>query len=290
MPPAYTALVNPISGGGRAPSVWTPIAAALAERGIHVTVEATRSAAHATAVAAAAAARGDVVIAVGGDGLARDVATGVSDRGATMAIVPAGRGNDFARKLALPTDTAGLVAMLAAGATRTIDVIEAAGQTILGNVYVGLDSVANAAINSNRWLPGLLVYRLAPVGAMLRWRAPTFTLDIDGTTSSARLHGVVIANSGRYGHGLDIVPSAELHDGLLDVLTIADGPRRKIVKFMSQAKTGAHVHSEDVSVLRTTQITVDADRAVPVYADGDHLGELPMSVTIKPAALDVVVP
>ena len=180
--------------------------------------------------------------------------------------------------------------MLAGGATRTIDVIEAAGQTILGNVYVGLDSVANAAINSNRWLPGLLVYRLAPVGAMLRWRAPTFTLDIDGTTSSARLHGVVIANSGRYGHGLDIVPSAELHDGLLDVLTIADGPRRKIVKFMSQAKTGAHVHSEDVSVQRTTQITVDADRAVPVYADGDHLGELPMSVTIKPAALDIVVP
>ncbi len=290
MPVTYAALINPISGGGRALPVWAPIAASLAAQGIQATVETTRSTEHAVSAAAVAAARGDVVIAVGGDGLARDVANGVSGRGAAMAIVPAGRGNDFARKLALPTDTAGLVAMLAAGATRTVDVIEAAGQTVLGNVYVGLDSVANQAINNNRWLPGLLVYRLAPVGAMLRWTAPIFTLEVDGATSSARLHGVVIANSGRYGHGLDIVPSADLHDGLLDVLTIADGPRRKIVKFMSQAKTGAHVHSAAVSVRRTTQITVTADRAVPVYADGDHLGALPISVTIKPAALDIVVP
>lgn len=287
--PSYTALVNPISGGGRALSIWRPIAQALAAQGIQVTVETTRSAAHAVESAAAAAARGDVVIAVGGDGLARDVANGVLGTGVAMAIVPAGRGNDFARKLALPTDTAGLAAMLAAGATRTIDVIEAAGQTVLGNVYVGLDSVANEAINNNRWLPGLLVYRLAPVSAMLRWKAPTFTIEVDGTTTSARLHGVVIANSGRYGHGLDIVPSAELHDGQLDVMTIADGPRHKIVKFMSQAKTGAHVHSDDVTVTRTTQITVSADRAVPVYADGDHLGPLPMIVTIKAAALEVVV-
>lgn len=290
MTPAYTALVNPISGGGRAATVWAPIARALAGRGVHVTVETTRSAAHAVDAAATGAARGDVVIAVGGDGLARDVANGVVRAGGAMAIVPAGRGNDFARKLALPTDTAGLVAMLAAGATRTVDVIEAAGQTVLGNVYVGLDSVANEAINNNRRLPGLLVYRLAPVGAMLRWTAPTFTLEIDGTTSSARLHGVVIANSGRYGHGLDIVPSADLHDGQLDVLTIADGPRRKIVKFMSQAKTGAHVHSDDVTVTRTTRITVRADRDVPVYADGDHLGALPMSVTVRPAALSMVIP
>ncbi|HEV7203450.1 MAG TPA: diacylglycerol kinase family protein [Jatrophihabitans sp.] len=288
--PTYTALVNPISGGGHALSIWTPIAQSLAAQGIRVTVETTRSAAHAVEAAATAAARGDTVIAVGGDGLARDVANGVTGTGAAMAIVPAGRGNDFARKLALPTDPAGLTAMLATGVTRTIDVIEAAGQTVLGNVYVGLDSVANEAINNNRWLPGLLVYRLAPVSAMLRWKAPIFTLDVDGASTSARLHGVVIANSGRYGHGLDIVPSAELHDGQLDVLTIADGPRHKIVKFMSQAKTGAHVHSDDVTVTRTTQITVAADRAVPVYADGDHLGPLPMSVTIRAAALEIVVP
>lgn len=288
-----TALINPISGGGHAAEIWRPIADRLAARGLAPTVEVTQSQQHAVDTARAAAERGDVVIAVGGDGLVRDVACGVVPAGGTMAIVPAGRGNDLARKLELSHDPEVLADMLAAGTVQTYDVIEPVGTStpvVLGNVYVGIDSVSNKAINDNRWLPGLLVYRLAPVGTILRWHAPTFTVECDGESTTLAAHSVVVANSGAYGHGLKIVPSAELDDRLLDVMTVADGPRRKVVKFMSQAKDGSHVESDTVTVRRATAVTISADRAVPVFADGDYLGELPISMTVRPAALKLLMP
>ncbi len=288
--PTYTALINPIAGGGHALRVWRPIADLLAARGVEVSEVRTRGTQHAIDTAAERAHRGETVIAVGGDGLVREVAAGVFGSGNAMAIVPAGRGNDLARKLDLPTTTGALTAMLEAGRTRRVDVIEAAGQVVLGNVYVGIDSVATEAINNTRWLPGRLVYRLAPVGAILRWQAPEFRLSTPDWSMKRTLHQVVVANSGRYGYGLNIVPSARMDDGKLDVLTVGNAPKRKVVKFINKAKTGQHLDSDEVEVRTTTEITLDADSAVPVHADGDYLGDLPVTVRLHPAALDLVVP
>jgi len=286
----YTALINPISGGGKAQEVWKPVAAELALRGVNPTVEITQSQKHAVQAARDAAERGDIVIAVGGDGLARDAACGVVPAGGVLAIVPAGRGNDLARKLGLPSEPGDLAALLADGEVRHFDSIEAAGQVVLGNVYVGIDSVSNQAINDNRWLPGLLVYRLAPIGAIMSWSAPTFTVKSDGEGVSLAAHSVVVANSGAYGHGLQIVPSAVLDDGWLDVMTVADGPRRKVVSFMSKAKDGTHVESETVTVRRAKTVTISADRAVPVFADGDYLSELPVTIAVRPGGLKLLAP
>lgn len=287
---SLTALINPISGGGHANDIWRPVAERLAALQVTPIVEVTQSQEHAVQAARAAAERGDVVVAVGGDGLVRDVACGVVPVGGTMAIVPAGRGNDLARKLELSHDPEALAGMLAGTTVRSFDLIEAAGQVVLGNVYVGIDSVSNKAINDNRWLPGLLVYRLAPVGAILSWHAPTFTVECDGESRTLAAHSVVVANSGAYGHGLKIVPSAALDDGLLDVMTVADGPRRKIVKFMSQAKDGSHVESSTVTVRRARAVTISADRAVPVFADGDYLAEMPITMSVRPSALKLLMP
>ena len=100
----------------------------------------------------------------------------------------------------------------------------------------------------------------------------------------------MVANSGAYGHGLKIVPSAEPDDGVLDVMTVADGPRRKIVTFMSQAKDGSHVRSDSVTVRRARTVTISADRAVPVFADGDYLAEMPISIGVRPGALKLLMP
>src|SRR5665647_829241 len=70
---SFTALVNPISGGGRAARHWAPIAERIRHAGATVREEITHSREHAIELATAAAAEGDVVVAVGGDGLVRDV-------------------------------------------------------------------------------------------------------------------------------------------------------------------------------------------------------------------------
>jgi diacylglycerol kinase (ATP) len=289
---SFTALINPVSGGGVAPRRWNALVDRLASVGAPVTVELTRGREHATEAAAAAALRGDVVVAVGGDGLARDAAAGIVAAGASaagaagvLAIIPAGRGNDLARKLGLPHDPAAQCDLLLNAAARPVDAIEAGGQLALGNVYMGIDSTANAIINGNRWMPGALLYRLAPVQVILTWKPPAYTIVADGQKITTRAHTVVVANSGAYGRGLRIVPHAKLDDGMLDVLIVGVGPKRQIASFMAQAKRGTHVHRPEVRIIKAREISVETDRPVPVGIDGEDLGHTPCTMRIRPAAL-----
>lgn len=287
---AFTALVNPISGDTGAAAAWAPVQRLLAGAGAAAAVVTTRSADHAQRCARDAAARGDVVVAVGGDGLIRDAAGGVVAAGGegALSILPAGRGNDLARALRLPAAPDALAGLLLDAPVRRIDVLEVGGVVVPGNVYAGIDAVATRIINRSRWLPGLLSYRLAPARAAMGWRPPTYTVTVDGETRKVRAHTVVVANSGAYGHGLRIVPTAQLDDGRLDVLVVGAGPLTALARFMSQARTGSHVERPEVELTTGLEVTVDANRPVPLCADGDEIGHLPATIRIRPAALPLL--
>lgn len=288
----YTALVNPIAGGGRAIRRWAAVEALLTAAGARTATHHTRGREDAVAAAGRAAARGEVVVAAGGDGLVRDAVSGTAAHGALLGVVPGGRGNDLARVLGLPDAAPALARLLLALPTRVIDVLEVAGTdtVVPGNVYAGVDSVATAYINGARRVPPLLLYRLAPARALLTWRPPEFRLRLDGGTHRLRAHAVVVGNSGAYGHGLRMVPSARLDDGTAHVLTVGDGPRRQLPAFLREARDGRHVRRPEVAVRRAREVTLDADRPVPVCADGDYLARTPVTVRVRPAAQPVIAP
>ena len=100
---SFTFLVNPASGGGAAPAAVVPVARILRERGASVDVTYSPGPRAMGALVDAAVARGDVVVSVGGDGMLSSLAGLVSAAGGTLGVVPAGRGNDFARMLGLPS-------------------------------------------------------------------------------------------------------------------------------------------------------------------------------------------
>src|SRR5207245_9424191 len=96
--------------------------------------------------------------------------------------------------------------------------------------------------------------------------------------------------SRRCGPGLHIVPAAVLDDGSIHAMVIGAVPKYQVAAFMSEAKQGRHVRRAEVRVTRSTQVRLSADRPVPVCADGDELGMLPVTVTLRPAALPILAP
>ena len=168
--PLITAIANPTSGAGAALHRWESIAARLEAAGRRTRVVRTEGRGHAGEAAEAAARAGDLVVAVGGDGHVLEITTGVVRGGGTMALVPAGRGNDLARALGLPASDQDLADLLLTGEVRHLDVLEVAGQFIPGNVYFGLDGDASRIVNEYRWVPARLLYRINGPLALLRWR------------------------------------------------------------------------------------------------------------------------
>jgi diacylglycerol kinase (ATP) len=289
---SFTAVVNPAAGGDAAARL-IPLARLLRDAGAEMTVEYSRSLEHAADLARTAADRGHVVIAAGGDGMAGGLAGALAGTDGLLGILPAGRGNDFARQLGLPEEPERLAALLLEAEPRSIDAIEVtapdgATRVVAGSVYAGVDSVANAHINRLTRLPGPLAYYLGPLRAIATWRPVSYRVTVDGELHEERGYTVVVANSGYYGYGLHIAPDAAVDDGLLDVVIIRDAPKRLFFAVMRELPKGTHVRRPEIEVLRGREILIESDRDLPYGADGELLGALPASVRVLSGALNVI--
>jgi YegS/Rv2252/BmrU family lipid kinase len=283
-------LVNPSAGGGRAAELLPRVEGALTARGLdHRTVR-TESLEHGCGEASAAAANGEVVVVMSGDGLIGQVGGAIAGTDGTLGIIPGGRGNDLARVLEIPTDMEQAVELLATGEPRAIDVGEVNGRRFLGIASCGFDSDANRIANEARWVKGRLVYAYAALRALIAWKPANFVLHLDGARRELTGYSVAAANSKAYGGGMYIAPDAELDDGLLDVVTTGQVSKLSFLTNLPKVFDGSHVGKDEVTVSRAAEVTIEADRYFAVYADGDHLADLPATVRVLPGALRVITP
>lgn len=289
----FTAVVNPTAGGSASAAMLRPLARLLREAGAEVAVEYSRGLEHAAALARGAAGAGHVVLGVGGDGMVGCVGGALAGTDAVFGIVPAGRGNDFARQLGVPGEPAGLAALLLEGEPRAVDTIEANGVPVLGSVYAGVDAVANDNANKTRLLRGSAAYYVGALRAILTWRPADYRITVDGQVYERRGYSVVAANSGYYGFGRHIAPDARVDDGLLDVVMIKHAPKSLFFKVMRELEDGSHVRRAQVEVVRGREVRIELTtpgRILPYGADGELPGELPVTARVMPGALRVLAP
>jgi YegS/Rv2252/BmrU family lipid kinase len=287
-------IVNPAAGGGRALRALPAAERALREAGLRVRSEHTRDVEHARELGRAAGAAGEVAAALGGDGLVGAVADGLRETtagagGGLLAVLPGGRGNDFARTLGLPRDAAGAAALIANGRERAIDLGVCGERAFVGIASCGFDSDANRIANATR-VPGDAAYVYGALRALAGWRPVRFELELDGEALVHVGYSVAAANGRQYGGGMRLAPDASLEDGLFDVVTVADVSKRRFLRGLPRVFRGAHVRNEEVTVRRARELRIEADRPFTLYADGDPLAELPATVRTLPAAVRVIVP
>ncbi|MEA2296579.1 MAG: hypothetical protein QOE86_4218 [Solirubrobacteraceae bacterium] len=290
MPRDVCLIVNPHAGGGRAAKRLPDVEAALRARGMRFRVERTSSMEHAREVAREARTAGETVAAMGGDGLTGAVAGELQGTDSPLAIVPGGRGNDFARKLGIPTDPAAAVGVIADGSTRTVDVAQAGGRTYLGIASAGFDSDVQVIANGTRLDLGNAVYVYGTLRALRTWRPADWTVTLDGETREFRGYSVAVANSGMFGGGMQLVPGARLDDGLLDVVLTAESSRAHFLACLPKVFKGTHVTDPALTFLQAREVAFHADRPFTAFADGDPIADLPATIRVVPRALRVLAP
>jgi YegS/Rv2252/BmrU family lipid kinase len=287
----YLLLVNPSAGGGRSAREALPrVERALRDRGLEYRRVFTEDLEHGCREALAAVAAGETPVVMSGDGLIGQVGGALAGSGATMGLIPGGRGNDLARVLEIPVEPEGAVDVLAAGNVREIDVGEANGKRFLGIASCGFDSEANRIANEAKIVRGPLVYAYAALRALVAWQPANFTLTLDGERRQVTGYTVAAANNKAYGGGMLAAPDAELDDGLLDVGATGDVGKLRFLRGLSKIFDGEHREVLRVQSWRAAEVTIEADRPFVVYADGDPIAELPVTVKLLPRALRVLAP
>lgn len=288
---AIALLCNPSAGGGRAAKILPRAERALREHGLAFHTEVTRDLAHARELARSAATAGEATVTLSGDGLVGCVVGVLREfPGSVLGILPGGRGNDTARMLGIPTGIDPACAVIAAGVERDLDIGDVDGRSFIGIASLGFDSDANRIANAAPSRLGRLVYVYGALRALAAWKPAVFELRLDGEPVEASGYSVAACNSGCYGGGMRLAPNARLDDGLLDVVLIGAQSKRGFLASLPKAFSGAHVRHPAVRVLRGRELRVDADRPFTVYADGDPIGNTPVTICVIPSALRVLVP
>jgi YegS/Rv2252/BmrU family lipid kinase len=285
-----TLIVNPSSAGGNSLRLLPRAEAALDARRAVFRVEKTRSLAHGVELALRAAELGEVPVVVSGDGLLGAVGGAMAGSDTPLGLVPAGRGNDLARALGIPTDPEAAVETILSGRSRVIDVGEANGKRFLGIASIGFDSECNRLANETHFIRGNWVYAYSMVRTLIGWKPARFTIAVGEKRKRLTGYFVDVANNSVYGGGMYIAPEAEIDDGEFDVVSIGEGGKLQFLLGLRDVLKGNHLGKEEVSVFRTSRLEIDASRPFPVYADGDHLTDLPVKLRVLPRCLSILVP
>jgi diacylglycerol kinase (ATP) len=296
----WTAVVNPGAGRRRRRISVARLGDALAARAVDIHV--TPTAAVGLEAARTAFARGEGVLACGGDGTVRDLAALASETGGLLAIVPMGSGNDFARALGYdhqhPLDALRVLddgRQVAAdlGRAHTAD---GGTQWFTTVAHTGLDGEVNRWANTITWASGTALYAIAALRAMAIVQPFPVSVTANGDTWSGTAWLVAVGNTHCYGGGMPIVPTARLDDGRLDAI-IVDGAvsRAEVIRRFPQMMRGKHEGIDGVQLRSGASITIDGPpgHAGPdqdLWASGERVGPLPTTIDVVPGALRVLVP
>ena len=284
-------LVNPSAGGGRTSKLLPHAQAGLADGGVEHRLVLTENITHGRDEARRAAERGQTVIVMSGDGLIGQVGGELANTRSALGIIPGGRGNDFARVVGIPDDVEEAAGIIAAGATRQIDVGEANGVRYLCIASCGFDSDANRIANEAKRVKGPVVYAYAALRALAAWKPATFTLTLDGERVEVVTgYTVAAANTKAYGGGMIAAPTAVPDDGLLEVGASGNVSKLRFLRGLGQIFKGEHLETLKVQTWQASEVLIEANRPFSVYADGDPVADLPVTVRILPKALRVIVP
>jgi YegS/Rv2252/BmrU family lipid kinase len=286
----FALLVNPVSAGGKALKALPAVHETLDRLGAAHRTVTTRSSEHAAEEAAKAAAQGETVAALSGDGTLRPLATALKNTPGVLALVPCGRGNDLARVLGIPTDPAAAAELAVTGREKLLDVANVDGNPYVGIASFGFDSEANRIANEAKLVKGNAVYLYAALRTLAAWKPARFTVTVDGTRHEYSGYSVAVGNSKAYGGGMIVLPDAQLDDGRLDVLVSKEASKLTFLRGVFDTFKAAHVDSPNAEFLRGTTIEVGSDRPFVIYGDGDPIGTTPATMRVEPRCLRVIVP
>ena len=293
--PTARLIVNPTSGGGRGARIAHQASSELQRRGCPHEVRYSSSPTDPGVLAHQAVAAGcTLVVGVGGDGLIHAVANSLVGTPATLGIIPAGRGNDIARGLGIPlrlSEACELIAQCGTQPAPRIDVGQAHGRYFFSVALVGLAAEINRRSNLMGRFRFNAVYSMLTVLSVFLSTPQTFTIRCDGHERRCYSWLIAVGNSWSSGRGMRLVPEARVDDGVLDAcVTHGMGKWELLLRAFPRVFNGTHVYLTGIESLRGREMVIRSETPGDIYADGERLGPLPVTLRAIPQALSVIRP
>jgi YegS/Rv2252/BmrU family lipid kinase len=266
----------------------------LTAHGLPAELRLTARPGHATELAREATeARLDMVVAAGGDGTVNDVIQALAGHTTALGVLPVGTVNVWAREMGIGLTLSEARETLLRGSVRRVDLGRAGKRYFLMMAGIGFDAeVARRVEQGTLKRIGLkmLDYIGAVVALSVTAESADLRIHIGSRRRRERALMTIIGNTRLYGGAMTFTQKAIADDGALDVVVIGSGGLAHRLGVLGRAFLRLPSSGPRVRYLRAQAIRVESRRAEPVQVDGDVIGHLPMTFTVAPRALRVILP
>jgi diacylglycerol kinase (ATP) len=271
--------------------------------GIEVDLAETKGPGEATQLAQRATVeRRDLVVACGGDGTLNEIVNGLAGASnghrVSLALLPAGTANIFAKELSLPWDIPHAARKLVRGSVVDIALglatplrepekrkyfLSVAGAGPDGRIVYSIDLELKARL-------GILAYWWQGAREIFRYDYPHFRVVINGQSSDASL--AIVGRTKHYGGPFKITTLADLYENQFEVMTLSTRSSLRYLSYLPTLWLGKLRGTRGVFFSKTDSLVCEPLHGKPVHAqvDGEPLGRLPVEFKIVPGALKLLVP
>jgi YegS/Rv2252/BmrU family lipid kinase len=302
--PRTCVILNPVAGKGNGLHMKPRIEENLQKLGLEFKLVLTEYPEHATQLAQEALQEGyEVIVAAGGDGTVNEVINGIMTAGearkdsTVLAVLPVGRGNDFAFSMNIPTDLDESCALLANDPRMKIDIGRVTSERFPDGLYfgngvgMGFDAMVGF-VAAKMPISGMLSYLIAAIKTMfIYFNAPQVELVLDGQSRVFNALMISIMNGRRMGGSFMMTPHSLPDDGKYDLCLVAEVKRSQMPGLMSLVMKGTQETHPAVTTAQAQKIELRAlQGSLPAHADGVTLCEAGESIAVEilPAALSII--
>lgn len=282
----YTFIANPNARSGRGILLWKQIEQILLEKEIHYEVLFTKYQHHATRMVQELTSDGKhhTLVVLGGDGTLNEVIDGIAflDK-VTLGYIPLGSGNDFARGLGLPTDIHSALKEILAPSHYTymnIGVLdyESKHRRFAVSTGIGFDAavchqVMVTPLKSflNRLKLGKLTYLGVALHKLFTMKPVSMTVTTENGEIKAykNVYFTAVMNLKYEGGGFNFCPAADCSDDKLNIITVSDLSKLKVLCLLPTAFKGWHTHFRGIHLDTCREVTITSKKALPVHTDGE---------------------
>ena len=256
----------------------------------------TERAGHAGEIAAARGREFDVVLTLGGDGTAMEVAGALAWSDIPIGVLAGGTGNLLARALGTPMKVERAVPALLGGTLKRIDLGVIRGHRFAVAAGVGIDAMMIE--ETPRWMKrrlGVMAYSLiatrAALRAVLKRQFFHVRVECDGELIERRAAAVLFANFGAIlENRIAFGPGIEVDDGVLDCCIFSPRHLRDALRIMWRVTRRDFRPDPAILYRKGTRFHIETEPVLSLQADGELLGTTPADVAVEPLAVQLLVP
>lgn len=301
------AVVNPVSANGTTGKEWSKFENKIKESGVDLDVQFTRYPLHAIEITRIALKSGyDIIVSVGGDGTMNEVLNGffendcIINDNANLAVFSRGTGCDLVRTLGIGKEVEDIIRILLDRKCIRCDVgkvnyIEYSGEKkiryFLNVSDVGIGAETTYRVNRNsKALKGFLSFFLGALSTIIKNKNKKLKIVIDGNiTIEEKINSVIIGNGRYFGGGMHVAPTAQIDDGLFDIIILGDLDKTELIMNFPKIYKGAHLTHPKVRSYRGKNIKIYSDEKILIELDGEQPGTIDAEFKIIHKGINILI-